>query len=285
MTTTAGSLEGRALGPGPLPDAPPRLGAGIRVTQARVIRSEWLKLRTLRSTWYTLLAAVVGMVGIGSLVCWAINNRWHHLSPVDRLTFNPVMHSLVGVFLAQLAVGVLGVLVVTGEYGTGMIRATLGAVPRRLPVLWAKLVVYLLVTWVVGLIASFGSFEAGQALLGAHGTNLGYPDVWRAILGAAGYLTLVGAFALGLGFAIRSTAGGIAALFGLLLILPGLANALPSSWQGWVLPYLPSEAGRAMWSLQRESPSLHPWAGLGVFCAWVAGAVILGAWVLKRRDA
>lgn len=267
------------------PAPSPALGAGIRVTQGRVIRSEWLKLRTLRSTWFTLLAAVAGMVGIDMLICWATNNRWNHMDPIERLTFDPVSRSLAGVFLAQLALGVLGVLVITGEYGTGMIRATLGAVPRRLPVVWAKLLVYLVVTFVAGAVASFSSFEGGQKLLSSHGTTLSAPGALRAVFGAALYLMVVGAFSLGIGFAVRSTAGGIATVFGVLMVLPGLVRALPSSWENHILPYLPSEAGGQLFTLRHEAHTLAPWTGFGVFCAWAAAAVLLGAWVLTHRDA
>jgi len=268
---------------------PTSTGVPIRtaahVTQARVVRSEWLKFRTLRSSWITLTAGVLGMVGIGLLVSWATNNHWSRMDPIERLTFDPVNTSLTGVFLAQLAIGVLGVLMVTGEYGTGMIRATLGAVPKRLPVVWAKVGVYAVVTFLAALVAAFAAFLGGQALLSTHGVGLSAPDALRAVIGAALYLTVVGILAAGLGFMIRNTAGGIAALFGLLLVLPGLAHALPSSWQHWVLPYLPSQAGMNVFAVRIDPGTLAAWTGFGVFCIWAAVAVALGAWVLSRRDA
>ncbi|HUZ43808.1 MAG TPA: hypothetical protein VMU63_05340 [Acidimicrobiales bacterium] len=276
-----------AVAPVPVPAAaaPRPAPTGLRVTQARVVRSEWIKFRTLRSSWITLGAGVAGMIGIGLLVSWATNNHWSQMSPIDRLTFDPVNQSLAGAFLAQLAIGVLGVLIVTGEYGTGMIRATLGAVPKRLPVVWAKLVVYAVVTFAAALVAAFASFLGGQALLSTHGVSLSAPDALRCVIGAALYLTVVGVFAAGLGFAIRNTAGGIASLFGLLLVLPGLAHALPSSWQHWVLPYLPSQAGMNVFAVLRDPSMLSAWTGFGVFCIWAAAAVALGAWVLSHRDA
>ncbi|MHB1445005.1 MAG: ABC transporter permease [Acidimicrobiales bacterium] len=258
---------------------------GLRVTQARVIRSEWLKFRTLRSSWIALGAGVAGMVGIGLLVSWATNNHWSQMSPIHRLIFDPVSHSLRGTLLAQLAIGVLGVLMVSGEYGTGMMRSTLGAVPNRLPVVWAKVSVFAVVTFVSTLVAAFAAFFGGQALLRTHGVSLSAPDALRCVIGAALYLTVVGVLAVGLGFMIRNTAGGIAALFGLLLVLPGLANALPTSWQHWIIPYLPSPAGMNVFAVLRAPSTLAAWTGFGVFCIWAAVAVALGALVLSRRDA
>ena len=213
------------------------------VTQARVIRSEWIKFSTLRSTWITLILSMIGTIGIGALASWGTNNRWSHMDPGEIANFSAISRSLFGVNLAQLAVGVLGVLIISGEYATGMIRATLSAVPKRLPVLWAKLSVVSVVMFVTSLIAAVIAFFLGQALLSSHGVGIGAPHAVRAIIGAALYLTVVGVLAMGIGFAVRSTAGGIATVFGLLLVIPGLGNALPSSWQPHVLPYLPSNAG------------------------------------------
>ena len=124
------------------------------VTQVRVLRSEWVKLRSLRSTALTLLAAVVVMVALGWLFGWGTERQWSELRPDERAAFSPVDTTLAGYYLAQLAVGVLGVLLVTGEYATGMVKATFGAVPRRLPVLWAKAVLYAVVTFALMLAAS-----------------------------------------------------------------------------------------------------------------------------------
>jgi len=207
------------------------------VTQARVIRSEWIKFSTLRSTWITLVLSMIGTIGIGALASWGTNNRWSHLHADDLANFSAISRSLFGVNLAQLAVGVLGVL---------MIRATLSAVPKRLPVLWAKLSVISVVMFVTSLISAVIAFFLGQALLSSHGVGIGAPHAVRAIVGAALYLTVIGVLAMGIGFAVRSTAGGIATVFGLLLVIPGLGNALPSSWQPHLLPYLPSNAGSSI---------------------------------------
>src|SRR5579884_1244687 len=128
---------------------------GVGISIPRVLRSEWLKFRTLRSSWITLALAVVGMIGISALVCWAADNRWSRMGPIEQATFDPLLHSIVGVNLAQLAVGVLGVLFITGEYGTGMIKSTLGAVPTRTPVLVAKLAVFVGVILVMAIPGAF----------------------------------------------------------------------------------------------------------------------------------
>lgn len=264
--------------------APTGAGAG-RVTQRRVIASEWLKLWTVRSTWITLLVALIGMVGIGLLIAYVTNQHWAHMNPGERATFSPIDRSMGGVYLAQLAIGVLGVLVVTAEYTTGMIRATLTAVPTRLPVLIAKAVVYALVTLVIMLVASFAAFEGAQALLGVHGVTLAAPGAVRAVTGVALYLTAVGLLAVGLGFLIRSTAGGIATLFGLLLVAPAIVHVLPQNWANAINPYLPSVAGSALFTTRPDAGSLAPWTGFGVFCAYAAAALVGAAVVLRRRDA
>ena len=255
------------------------------VTQVRVFRSEWIKMRSLRSTTITLLAAVLMMVALAGIMGWAINHNWNHLDPGDRATFNAVDRSLAGVNLAQLAVGVLGVLLISGEYATGMIRATLAAVPRRLPVLWAKAGLYAAVTFVLMLISSFTAFVVGNHFLASHGTTLSAPHAWRAILATALYLTLVGVFAVSLGFIIRNTAGGIATLFGLLLVLPGIGLLMPTSWQTHTLPYLPSNAGAAMYSARPDPTALSPGTGLLVLIIWVVVSLAFAALVLRRRDA
>ncbi len=257
----------------------------IGVTPARVVRSEWIKLRSLRSSWITLAVAFVLMVGVGVLVCWSVNARWDHLSVQERLRFDPLFRSLVGINLAQLALAVLGVLVVTGEYGTGMIRSTLAAVPRRLPVVPAKLAVFGLTALVVGMASAFVSFFAGQAALGTHATTIGAPHVLRAVAGAGLYLALVSLFAVGVGFIIRNTAGGIATVFGLVLVLPGISQALPSAWQPYVVPYLFSNAGTALYTIRPGANTLDPWSGLGVLVGWVVAAVVAGTVMLRSRDA
>jgi ABC-type transport system involved in multi-copper enzyme maturation permease subunit len=268
--------------------AAPRSAApddGQRVTFPRATKAEWIKLVSLRSSWITFAAAVVAIIGLGALVSYVTNTHWAHMNPQEQAHFDPVSRSLGGVELAQLAIGVLGVLVVTGEYATGMIRSSLMAVPRRLPVLGAKLLVFSACTFVLSLVSAFVAFLLGQQLLGTHGTTLSAPHVLRAVIGVALYLTVVGALAVGLGFVLRSTAGGIATFVGLLLVLPGVGRLLPDTWQPHVLPYLPSNAGAGVFAVQPDTGMLSTWTGYAVFCAWALAALVLGAVVLKRRDA
>lgn len=255
------------------------------VTQQRVIVAEWIKFTTIRSTWITLTFAVIGMVGVGALASWAIDAHWSHLQPGERLSFSPITQSLTGVYLAQLAIGVLGVLMITGEYATGLIRATLAAAPTRLPVLIAKFAVYSAATFALMLLAAFGSFFVGQALLHQHGTTIDAPHAVRAVIGVALYLTVVGSMGMMIGFAIRNTAGGIATLFGILLVLPAIGHVLPSSWQHNLLPYLPSNAGGALFTLHPDPGTLAPWTGFGLMCGWLAAAAGLALVALRRRDA
>ena len=256
-----------------------------RVTQARAVRAEWIKLFSLRSSWITLAIAVIAVIGLGALFSAVTNSHWSEFPPQERQNFDPVRVSLRGVMLAQLIIGVLGALVITGEYATGMIRSSLMAVPRRVPVLVAKAVVFAGVTFVLMLVSAFIAFFVGQAALGSHGTTLGAGHALRPIVGVALYLTVVALFALGLGFALRNTAATIATLFALLLVVPGLAQLLPTSWQPHVLPYLPSNAGASVFQVHPDTGMLSTWTGFAVFCAWAAAALVAGLVVLKKRDA
>ncbi|WP_329454107.1 ABC transporter permease [Streptomyces sp. NBC_01497] len=268
--------------PGSAPAILPRAG----VSQARVLYSEWIKLRTLRSTFYTLLAAVIALIGFGTLFCAVTANRWPHMRAAEQSAFDPALTSLRGYFLAQLAIGVLGVLVMTGEYATGMIRATMSAVPRRLPVLWAKAVLYAAVTWVLTTLGALIAFLIGQAVLSSQHieTSLASPGVGRLVLGTGLYLTVVGLLGVAIGSLIRNTAGGIATVFGLLLVVPVLAEALPSSWSNAISPYLPSNAGQAVIALHQEPHTLAPWTGIGLFLLYALAALAAAAVLLKRRD-
>jgi ABC-2 type transport system permease protein len=257
-----------------------------RVTEARVALSEWTKLRSLRSTRWSLLAAVVATIGIAALTCAVVANHYPRMDPHEKANFHPLEANFVGVLLAQLAIGVLGVLVITGEYSTGMIRSTLIAVPRRLPVLWAKAAVFGAVVFVLMLPAVVIAFFAGQALLASQHIDIGlsHPGVERAVVGAALYLTVIGLLGLGLGAIVRNTAGGIAAFAALLFVIPPLLNVLPSSWNDAISPYLPGDAGGRIMSITHDAHALSPWAGFAVFCAWTAFFLAVAAVLLVRRD-
>jgi ABC-2 type transport system permease protein len=259
-----------------------------RVTQAHVLRSEWTKLWSLRSTRWSLLAGFVSMAGLGVLVAAVQMGRWSHLSPDERATYDSLNTAVGGYHLAQLAVGVLGVLVISGEYSTGMIRSSLMAVPRRLPVLWAKIAVYAAVTFVLGLIASFISFFAVQAIVTQHHQQhaLGDPGALRVVVGGALFLTVLGIMCTGLGALVRNTAGGIALFVGLLFVLPGITAILPSSLADSISPYLPLNAGTTvLTSTFDNSHHLSHWGGFALFCGYAAVAVAAGAISLLRRDA
>ena len=270
-----------------LPSLDARLPANLKVTQLRVLRSEWVKFWSLRSSYFTLAGTVAGMIGFGALFSAVTANRWADMSPLRRAGFDAVGTSLRGFELAQLIIGVLGVLLVTGEYGTGMIRASMSAAPKRLPVVWAKAAVFTIVAFIVGEVSSFVAFFVGQALLSSQHiqTTLSAPEVLRVVFGTGVYLTLVGLLGVGLGWIIRSTAGGIATLFGLLLVLPALGDALPQSWAVHVVPYLPSNAGQTLATLHPDPGMLAPWTGFGVFCVYVVVAFVGAAILVKRRDA
>jgi ABC-type transport system involved in multi-copper enzyme maturation permease subunit len=257
-----------------------------RVTQARVALSEWTKLRSLRSTRWALLVTLVLIIGIGILACTVFAARWPHLSLGDRLRFRPLRVSLAGVGLAQLSIGVLGVLVISGEYTTGMIRSTFSAVPKRLPVLWAKVGVFAAVTFAVSLPAVLIVFFAGQSILSSRHIQIAFshPGVARAVLGASLFLTVMGVFGLGIGAIVRHTAGGIVTLVGIMFVLPPILGLLPSSWSNAVNPYLPSNAASVLWTITPEAHTLSPWAGFALFCGYAAASLAIAAVLLARRD-
>lgn len=273
-----------------LPTLQRRPHAG-RVTQARVALSEWTKLRTLRSTRYSLLAALALMIGFAVTSALVIASQWGSTSAADKAGFNPLETSVIGVTFGQLAIGVLGVLIISGEYSTGMIRSTFAAVPKRLPVLWGKAGVFGVVTLALALPAMLIAFFSAQAILGGHSFNgqdialsFSDPGVARGVIGGALYLTLVGLFGLGLGAILRNTAGGISALAGVLFVLPPLMNVLPSSWNDAISPYLPSNAGQAIMGVTEGAPMLAPWTGLALFAGYTAALIAVAAVLLRRRD-
>ncbi len=249
--------------------------------------SEWTKLRSLRSTVASQVAAVGCIVGLAVLVPLVTVSHWPPPEPGAAAAFDPTSRTLSGIFLAQLAVGVLGVLFVSGEYATGMIRATFAAVPTRLPVLWAKTVVYGAVTFVITAPACLVAFLVGQRILSAKDlqASLADPGVLRAVLGAALYLTVVGLFGLGLGALLRNTAGGISTLFGILLVLPIIVRFLPTSWSDPINKYLPSTAGQGIFHVRPDPTLLDPWTGFALFVGYTAVVLAVAAVTLRRRDA
>ncbi|MCW3021768.1 MAG: transporter permease subunit [Conexibacter sp.] len=268
--------------------AAPKAAPRGRVTQANVLRSEWTKLWTLRSTRWSLLAAVVAMAGLGILIAAVQMGRWTHLDPHERAVYDSIDTGVGGYHLAQLAIGVLGVLVISGEYSTGMIRSSFMAVPKRLPVLWAKIGVFAAVTFVLMLIASLVSFFGVQAIVTGHHLNhsLGDPHALRVVVGTALFLTVLGILSIGIGGLVRNTAGGIALFVFLLFVLPGITAILPASIADSINPYLPLNAGFTVATSTFENGNhLAPWAGFALFCGYAALAVGAAAIGLLRRDA
>jgi ABC-2 type transport system permease protein len=255
------------------------------VTQVRVVRAEWAKLRALRSTRWCALTAVVLIVGLGAAV--AGSGTAYHVSPGDSAA-KGVSVALLGVLFAQLVLGVVGVLAFSGEYGTGMIRATLAVVPSRLPVLWAKLIVLAGLVLPVTLVCAFVDFFAATALVSSRGgsvISLTDPGVLQTVVGSSLYLTVVVIIGLALGALLRKTAAGLSVFAVVFFVVPIVVGALPQNIRGFA-PYLPSNAGGALWDspLNAANP-LSPWTGFAVLCGYAVVLIAAAAWRLRRRDA
>jgi ABC-2 type transport system permease protein len=252
-------------------------------------RSEWTKLRTVRSTMWTLVIIVVLGLGISAIATAETRANWSTMSPQSIATFDPVSLSLVGLFIAQFAMGVLGVLVITSEYSTGTVRAVFSAAPQRMRVLLAKILVFTGLAVVVAEIVSFASFFLGQALLSSpaiHDT-LASPGALRAVAGCGLFIAALGLLALGLGTIIRHSAGAISCFVGILLILPLLVQALPNSIALDVRRFLPDRIGVAMITTNGSAGAgvFSPWVGLLILVGYAVAANIIGAVLLSRRDA
>jgi hypothetical protein len=281
MSTSAPAIDGR-LAIAERPGTPVR----GRVSQLGVFKSEWTKLYSLRSTRYALLATVLMTIGFGIIASAATVSRWGSMTAADKASFDPLSTSLLGVSFGVLSIGVLGVMLIAGEYTTGMIRSTMTAVPKRLPVLWGKAGVYALVAFMLAIPSALIAFFAGQAILSGKHLQIAFshPGVAGAVLGAAGYLTLVGLFAMGLAAILRNTAAGIATFAGVMFVLPPLISILPSSIANSIDPYLPSNAGQAMMQIGQHAHTLSPGAGLAVFAGYVVAVIAAAAVLLVKRD-
>jgi ABC-2 type transport system permease protein len=250
-------------------------------------RSEWTKLRTVRSTIWALIFTVVSIIGLGALLTALEVSRWAHRSVTEVTGFDPLLYSFAGINLAQLAIGVLGILVMTSEYATGSIKLTLGATPQRRLLLAAKVSSFSAVVTVVSVISCLVSFLICQAILVPKhaGVSLADPGVLRAVLGGAVHLVLIGAIAVGVGALLRHTAAAVSVLFATLLIVPGLVTLLPSPWNDNVTKYLPSSAGVAMSAVVRFPNLLTPSGGFLVLCGYTALVLGSASYLLIRRDA
>ncbi|HZS31654.1 MAG TPA: hypothetical protein VFA37_10385 [Gaiellaceae bacterium] len=265
----------------------PRLETTGRVTFPRVLLSEWTKFRSVRSTAWSLGVGILLTIGFPLLFAAVTSSHWGQMSPQDRASRSPLDIALAGVNVAQLAIAVLGVLVVSAEYSTGSIRATFSAVPKRLPVLWAKLLDYAAISLALMVPAVLISFFATQAILSRHDilqVSVTAPGIARCVLMGAVYVMLVGLFAMALGAIVRNTAGGIALFAGIFFVLPPLMFTLPQTWNNAISQYLPSNAGRQIFSLDHGSHTLTPLAGGLVFAAYCVTAIAVAAFLLRRRD-
>lgn len=264
-----------------LPATPARQG---QYKLRGLFASEWTKLRTVRSTYWTLGLTFVLGVGVSIIATAETRAHW---KPTSANGFDPAQTSLIGLAFAQLVIGVLGVLVFSSEFGTGTIRATLTATPRRLGVLVSKVGVFAALALVVSEVVSFASFFVGQAFLthpAIHAT-LATPGALRQVIGGGLYVTMLGLLGLAFGLIIRHTAGAISALVGAVLVLPLIVNALPNPLQNQVHRFLPDSIGAALISVNPKPLAFSPWVGFAVLCIYVAGLLVIGAASLRRRDA
>jgi ABC-type transport system involved in multi-copper enzyme maturation permease subunit len=262
--------------------APKPLPRG-RYGLAGVIKSEWVKIRSVRSTMWTLGITVVLGIGVSALVCWESQSHWATVSQ----PFDPAGTSLVGLFIGQFAIGVLGAMVLSAEYGTGTIRATFSASPRRPLVLVAKVVVFGAVALIVAEVVAFVAFFLGQALLTAPATHatLSTPEALRQVVGSGLYIAVLGLFALGLAAIVRHTAGAICAYLGIVLMLPIIVQFLPTSLELDIRRFLPDHIGAEMISNTADPHLFSPWVGLLVLCGYALAALVIGGVLLVRRDA
>jgi ABC-2 type transport system permease protein len=265
-----------------------RLAGHLRIPS--ILRSEWIKMRTVRSTMWSLAALVVVTIGVAVIATVETSSQWSSMSLASRLSFDPTNVSLAGLIFSLLVIGVLGVLVMSAEYGTGTIRSSLAAVPRRPLLLVTKAAVFAAVAFVVGEVLSFASFLIGQALLTSptpH-ASLSQPGVLQAVVGGGLMVGVVGLLALGLAAIIRHTAGALTAFFGILLVLPAVVSALPSSIGNPIAKFLPLPIANTMTTVVHSgggAPALSPWAGFAVVCGYTIAALVVGGALMVRRDA
>jgi hypothetical protein len=255
------------------------------VTQVRVVRAEWTKLQALRSTRWCALAAVALIVGLGAII--AGSGTPYHVTAGNTAAAG-ISTALLGVLFAQLILGVVGVLSFSGEYGTGMIRATLAVVPARLPVLWAKLIVLVGLVLPVTMLCAVADFFVAAAIESSRGgtaITLTDPGVLREVIGSSLYLTVVVVIGLALGALLRKTAAGLSVFAAVFFVLPIVANTLPQNIRGFA-SYLPSNAGGELWGLSATSAhALSPWTGFAVLCGYAIVLTAAAAWRLRRHDA
>ncbi|MFI6522570.1 ABC transporter permease [Spirillospora sp. NPDC050679] len=269
------------------PTRAPAPAGAPRNTFARTVASEWTKIRTVKSTFWTLLAGAVVVIGFSALWALLFTASYDQLTPADRAGIGPTTPMQIAFYFGMVIFGVLGVLVITSEYATGMIRTALTAVPNRRRYLAAKAAVLALVVLVAGMVVSFASFLVGQAILSTKGLggSLGDAGVLRAVFGGGLYLTLIALLALGVGVILRHTAGSVVVVFVVLFVLGIVGGFLPGEWGATVAKYLPSNAGSAVLAPRQAEGVLAPWEGLGVFALYTAVALAAALVLFQERDA
>jgi hypothetical protein len=270
-----------------LPAARGRAGFG------GALRSELTKIRSVRSTYWSLIAMVVITIGIGALFAFGRVQNFSQIPAggqalerardISRATET----SLFGLILGQLVIAVLGALTITSEYSTGMIRTSLSVMPRRGVSLAAKAVVFGAIALIVGLVTSFASYFVGQAILSSQHLNstIGQPGVLRAVIGGGLFLAVCGLLSFGLGAVLRHTAGAITASIGVLFVLFVLTGFLPSNWAVHIDKWIPFNAGGAIWENQSGTSMFSPWTGFALFCGYAAVALAAGLILFRSRDA
>jgi ABC-2 type transport system permease protein len=248
--------------------------------------AEWTKFRSLRANRAALFTAFVSVVGIGIIVCAATVKGWDTASAADRAAFDPVAGGLSGGGLAQLIVGVLGVLLISSEFSSGSIRSTFAAVPDRRLVLASKAAVLATVTFAASMASSLVAFLVSERILaGKHlEATFSDPGVARAVIGGALYLTVAGLLGLGIASILRHTAPAIGTLIGVLLVLPTLVGFLPGSVAHTIGRYVPSNAGSAVVKLNPDKWDMAPWTGLALFAGYAIATLVVGGIMLRRRD-
>ncbi|MES9524609.1 ABC transporter permease subunit [Streptomyces capoamus] len=252
----------------------------------QVIRSEWTKIRSVASTVWTLSLAVVVTVALGMLLSALSNSQYENMPARERLSFDPTMVSFAGMTLGQLAMIVFGVLVVSNEYSTGMIRVSLAAVPRRGTFLSCKVAVAAALALAVGMVTSFAAFFLGQAMLGPHRAAIGDPGVLRAVFGGGLYMTLIAMFSMGVAAMLRSPMLSLGILMPFFFLISNILGNVDATKK--VGRFLPDQAGsrilRVVPRMGDDTP-YGPWAGLGIMALWVLAALAGGYVLLRRRDA
>ncbi|GGT36036.1 ABC transporter permease [Streptomyces chromofuscus] len=252
----------------------------------QVIRSEWTKIRSVASTVWTLSLAVVVTIALGMLISALSKNEFENMDAAGRLSFDPTFISFAGMSLGQLAMIVFGVLVVSNEYSTGMIRTSLAAVPQRGTFLFSKIAVATLLALAVGMVTSFAAFFLGQAMLGELHADLGDPGVLRAVIGGGLYMTLIAVFSMGVAAMLRSPMLSLGILMPFFFLISNILGNVSATKK--VGQYLPDQAGSKIMQVVTpvdDDTPYGPWGGLGIMVLWVVAALVGGYVLLKRRDA